>query len=376
MLFKKLTLIPYGQYDGIHRVYKVYLVNYETNLLLQGYLIKSKEKSLFVVCKQLNELYDDSVINTNDIHKYIPFTKNGTYSIEIFNNKIAGLNRTLIATLEIDFMNTLIKEDDKLFSDDLIKKALLPLYEVNMPLANYLFLSILIEYKKAKAVKFSYSSLEELIQETLLMIYKSKQFQSLLSTDDDVLLKYNLIFPMIMPLNIQNIANFCSLIKVLEDSDVSIYRLKVEDILYAIELSKEIPFSNVPYFLEMIQKYLFDTITLDMTESKEKLLNDFKDVILKFYKINKICLKRNSTVIFDDFIPPVYSTEFFNNLNNNNTFAILNDKLDLIIDFNKPLLTYKTKDKTYITKGYVNDNFEYENTDTNIFTLTLENRGE
>lgn len=374
MVFEKLALIPYGTYNGTSRVYKVYMVNYRYNLFLEGYLIYySKTTQKFILNRNLNELFDYSVINTDDTTKNAIYEKDGAYAIELANNNVEGLPERFIASVNIDFLS--LKEslsDTELVSA--IKDRLVPMFDASLAMGEYLFSFIFIKYKIELSGTLRPPTIDEFISKTLLEVFNTKDFMKVVSDNQKIVNKIKRLFPTIIPLTINNLASVYSILIEANNQLMDVEELSIEEIEYARRLIKELTLGEAVTLLKRARETEEQDVVLDFSEDKETLRNVFLEALKKMNRITKIILIRNDNTPLEFDIDPLYRDMFLGLISKKGLFFAARDSDLLMIDFIKPLLSYHIKDKQYTTPRMLNKNFEYENLDKSVFAIKLINR--
>ena len=184
MLFKKVALIPYGTYNGKDRVFKIFFKGVNNDLFLQGYYISGQSPKV-IISPKLNELYDYSVINTNDGSKNFITDKNGAFKITLVNDSVPGYAKILDVVVSVDiieYANTSNQDSSNEIAYDIIKSKLAPLNKVNAALAEYIALISYIDYVSEKESKESQlPNPEEFPELSIIKYYKTTPFMSLLS---------------------------------------------------------------------------------------------------------------------------------------------------------------------------------------------------
>ena len=376
MVFNKLSLLSYGKYDGLHRVFKLLMVNLDHGLFLQGYMV-IKDKIEIIISRKLNELYDYSVIDSEDASKNAIFTENGNYTITVANDSVEGFPQMLDVTLALDF----VEEPKKIVQDnkqviELLKDKLEPMYVVNQPLAEYLFLMSYIEFKMIIASKTQIAPTpSKIVDMVLLKIYRSKPFLKMLSSNQDIVDTFLDALPTKVPLSVINVSKLYELLSnIVDNKNMTLKECSIFDIKYGLRLMDNMTIDNVMFLMKEAMQPNSKEIILDFTTKKETMKDKFEDVLLNFYRINHIKLVHNKELIVETDINPIYSDKFMVQFNSTAKFHISDKNIDILIDFNKPYVWYLSKDKTYETVTKSNQLLELTTEDNSLFDITLENK--
>ena len=375
MIFEKLALISYGTYDGISRIYKLYMVNYKYNLFLEGYLIyKSVTDQKVILNRKVNELFDYSVVDVNDKTKNAIYTKEGPHTIELVNDSLEGFPNRFIGTVDITLLPDRKKPLPDIELTKAIKKRLVPMFDASLPIGEYLFSLILVKYKMETLGSFNIPDIDDYINANLIEVFKTKAFMDMLSNNQVIIDAIKRFFPIIIPITIDNLALVYRILVESNNQLVDITKLSAEDMGYAMRTSKILPLKEVVMLLKRSNEPEQEEVVLDFSEDKKILKNNLEEVLQRMDRITDIILIRNDSQPLEFNIDPLYRDIFLGLINTKNIFFAAKGADSLVIDFIKPLLSYKIGDKKYTTMGGLNKDFEYHNSDKSVFILKLINK--
>ena len=181
-------------------------------------------------------------------------------------------------------------------------------------------------------------------------------------------------FPTIIPLTIDNLALVYRILIESNNQLLDITKLSAEDMGYAMRTSKILPLKEVVMLLKRSNEPEQEEVVLDFSEDKKILKNNLEEVLQRMDRITDIILIRNDSQPLEFNIDPLYRDIFLGLINTKNIFFAAKGADSLVIDFIKPLLSYKIGDKKYTTMGGLNKDFEYHNSDKSVFILKLINK--
>lgn len=379
MLFRKIALIPYGTYNGKDRVFKVFFKGKSNDLFLQGYYVIG-ENTEVIVSTKLNELFDYSAVDTTDKNKNFITDKNGAFNISLVNDSVPGYSKVLETTISIDFIKiknetTIVPEDSVAY--EVIKSQLSSLHKVKPALAEYISLISYIEYKSDFKSKEKYlPKIEEYPKLSILKYYKTVPFLSLLSDDKNITGKLLKMFPTKIPLNISNLSKFITLLEELKKDDtIKLNNISMFDIKYGIRLlSSGVAVKSAIFMIKEALQPETKSIILDFTKNKEELFNEFKDVVLNFYRINYVEVKKGTEIIANQSVIPIYVDNYLPRLNNEKLFFLSDKNLMVSLNFNIPSIMYTTDKNEFTSKTALNSDFETINADNIQISLTFYNK--
>jgi len=365
MRFEKVLEIPFGSPVENKRAYKVYFVNYDNNLFLQGYKILNEINGAYdvYVLRRLNELYDDGAIDLNsdtDVAKL-----NGPTKVEIANDTVKGFAKIL--EVEVDYTQSAplpqtSGEDEQI---SVLKKY-------QPAVADYLSLLFFILKKKYEKTDPGKPD-SEIREEAIFEMYMSKDLDRLLYSDFERAMLES-IFPIRRPLKIEYLNQFFKLIYLIRKNKIPTQRLDKEDIVYGMKYVNELDEFSLINELKQMQTPKKKTASFDFALDSTTIYKQLKIFLSSFAKATSITFYMNGKLIKEKGEIRIYKQDMLHNLNNGIISFNFEDGY-LFVFVKEKVIQYSVDDKGYVSPRNIDDNFEFESLENSILTIELENKG-
>lgn len=369
MVFNILTLFPYSGNSKGYRVYKMFLVEDKHQYFLQGYYIEEKNKKKFLVYPKLNDLTDYSVIDTYDTTKWALYEKEGKYKLRVANDLVEGLGKFVEVDINLKVDEPLKKSLSEAVYE--FKQELMPLYQESEAVADYIFLSVLTQYKRDfKTIK--YTSPKEYLLDKLYSLARSDYFVKMITNNDERFVDlYSVSLSFFQRITPLDIAKIIRTIEVIKDYKLDISELDMFDLKKLYEVALKIPRLALSRLILDLQKSENSFFIFTCTRDKENNKKEAIKALSSIHKINAISLYKNSKIVCNVKLNvPLYSADLINDIQNNGMLYIINPNVEILIDFNRSYLAYSCSENRFETKLSL-DNEKLDCKDTNIFKIEL-----
>ena len=361
MNFSKVCELPYGNFDGIHRVFKMYFADPKFNLFIQGYKVYNihDKTSKYYFLRKLNELFDYAVIDL-DSAVVIELT-HGTHTVELANNTVEGFPKLLNANIIINEKGP--KNDITPDMDNLFQVS----YATALMIEMYAF----IEKRKNKDEDISISD-DMLIKGILAsLVYQDSFIETFPNQSSKKF--YKQIFPLKLPLTIGNLVKYFKLMKELESQKIALDNYTYQDILFGLRLMEDLPLNAIIQNLKGIKMPVNKTITLDFTQDSNKLIEVFTPFIQAYYKINMFSVKIDGQALIEKASTSIYRDRLLSKFNTENILYLEFDKGFFMLNLKAKTITYRVSDNYYKSPVVMGLDFSFSSKETAQVQLTLIN---